>query len=88
MCTLWAMRAAIPGGSDRVFTRRGRAWYGITRRLVSDFTRPLGAVLWTDPTALTRDRDGVPAHGDGAGRGSTEVMAVYNAREGTVGAAI
>lgn len=82
------MRAAIPGGSDWVNTRWEGTRDGITRRLVSDFTRPLGTVLWTGPAALTRDRDGITACGDGARRGPTEVMAVYNAGEGTICAAI
>lgn len=82
------MRAAIPGGGDWVNTWWKGTGDGITRRLVSDFTRPLGTVLWTGPAALTGDRDGIPATGDGARRRPTEVMAVYNAREGTICAAI
>lgn len=82
------MGAAIPGESDWVNTRWKGTGDGITRRLVSDFTRPLGTVLWTGPAAPTGDRDGIAACGDGARRGPTEVMAVYNAGEGTICAAI
>lgn len=82
------MRAAIPGGSDWVNTRWEGTRDGITRRLVSDFTRPPGTVLWTGPAALAGDRDGIPTTGDGARRGPTEVMTVYNAGEGTICAAI
>lgn len=77
-----------PRGSDWVNTRWKGTVEGITRRLVSDFTRPLGTVLWTGPAALTGDRDGITACGDGTRRGPTEVMAVYNAREGTICVAI
>ena len=83
-CTCGTMWTTFPGGHYGIPARELRARDGVTQGGAFVFTGALGTVRRTNPAALTRHRDGVPARGDGARRGVTEVVVIHNTRIRTV----